>query len=352
MDFSKYKKLEKQLETNSFELNFGTLDKTLYWFSFLGNIAIIYFSYYFFADVVNSIPDLAGIKANIFLTFAILIMTGYELFKRFAFEQFIISIFKNKQLTAGVIGGGLTVLLLTAGSFYLSLNGSHRWIDRSTQITAAVDSNTNKTTDSIANTYQQRIALKEQQIQAIQQNDNDGVLSRRQQSNVKKLEEDVKAYEKERDERIAKAENKTGLSTKNQLEKNKENSTLLLFLTFFLEIVVLVGVGFRGYYTIGAYNETKELYSTPKYKQLEECLQLLSIVFVKGKKRKNDPLIPATKLKSAVSTQKLNITQKTIKDFYNLMDELEITKAESRRRKVYNVDYETAKKLMQQAFID
>ena len=86
MDFSKYKKLEKQLETNSFELNFGTLDKTLYWFSFIGNIAIIYFSYYFFADVVNSIPDLAGIRATIFLAFAILIMTGYELFKRFAFE--------------------------------------------------------------------------------------------------------------------------------------------------------------------------------------------------------------------------------------------------------------------------
>jgi len=352
MDFSKYKKLEKQLETNSFELNFGTLDKTLYWFSFLGNIAIIYFSYYFFADVVNSIPDLAGTKANIFLLFAILIMTGYELFKRFAFEQFIISVFKNKQLTIGVISGGLVVLLLTAGSFYLSLNGSHRWIDRSTQITATVDSNANKTTDSIANIYQQRIALKEQQIQAIQQNDNDGVLSRRQQNNVKKLEEDVKAYEKERDERITKAENKTGLSTQTQLEKNQENNLLLTFLTFFLELVVLIGVGFRGYYTIGTYNETKDLFSTPKYRQLEECLQLLSIVYVKGKKRKNDAIIPVTKLKSAVSTQKLNITQKAIKDFYNLMDELEITKAENRRRRVYNTDYETAKKLMQQAFID
>ncbi len=55
---------------------------------------------------------------------------------------------------------------------------------------------------------------------------------------------------------------------------------------------------------------------------------------------------------AAVSTQKLNITQKAIKDFYNLLDELEIIKAENRRRKVYNVDYETAKKLMQQAFID
>jgi hypothetical protein len=352
MDFSKYKKLEKQLETNSFELNFSTLDKTLYWFSFLGNIAIIYFSYYFFADVVNSIPDLAGIKAVIFLTFAVLIMTGYELFKRFAFEQFIISIFKNKHLTAGIIGGGLAVISLTAGSFYLSLNGSHRWIDRSTQITANIDSTTNKAADSISNIYLQRIKLKEQQIQAIQTNDEDGVLNKRQQNNVKKLEEDVKAYEAERDQRVTKVENKTGLSTQTQLDKNKENNLLLTFLTFFLELVVLIGVGFRGYYTLGAYNETKDLFSTPKYRQLEECLQLLSIVYVKGKKRKNDIIIPATKLKSAVSTQKLNITQKGIKDFYNLLDELEIIKAENRRRKVYNVDYETARKLMQQAFID
>jgi len=352
MEFSKYKKLEKQLETNSFELNFGTLDKTLYWFSFLGNIAIIYFSYYFFADVVNSIPDLAGIKATIFLLFAVLIMTGYELFKRFAFEQFITSIFKHKKLTAGLFVGAIAVLGLTAGSFYLSLNGSHRWIDRSTTIAASVDSTVNKTADSISTIYQQRITLKEQQIQAIQTNDEDGVLSKRQQNNVKKLENDVKAYEKERDERIAKIEDKTGLSTKTQLDKNQENNLLLTFLTFFLEIVVLIGVGFRGYYIIGAYTETKELFSTPKYRQLEECLQLLSIVYVKGKKKKNDLLIPATKLKSAVSTQKLNITQKALKDFYNLLDELEITKAETRRRKIYNTDYDTAKKLIQQAFID
>jgi hypothetical protein len=352
MNFLKYKKLEKQLETNSFELNFGTLDKTLYWFSFIGNIAIIYFSYYFFSDVINSIPDLAGIKSTIFLSFAVLIMTGYELFKRFAFEQFIISIFKNKKLTLGILSSALIIMLLTGGSFYLSLNGSHRWIDRSTQITTNIDSTNNKITDSISNIYQQRIVLKEQQIQAIQTNDEDGVLSKRQQNNIKKLENDVKTYETERDQRIAKIENKTGLSTQNQLDKNKENNLLLTFLTFFLELIVLIGVGFRGYYTLGAYNETKELFSTPKYKQFEECLQLLSIIFVKGKKKKNEVIIPATKLKSAVSTQKLNVTQKAIKDFYNLLDELEIIKTENRRRKVYNTDYETAKKLIQQAFIE
>jgi hypothetical protein len=339
MEFSKYKKLEKQLETNSFELNFGTLDKTLYWFSFLGNIAIIYFSYYFFADVVDSIPDLAGIRATIFLAFAILIMTGYELFKRFAFEQFIVSIFKHKKVTAGIIGGAIAVASLTAGSFYLSLNGSHRWIDRSTQIATTIDQTVSTKADSIAKYYDKEIDFYRNQ-------------PARTRADRKYRDSIVAVLQTTKDAKLAAVENKTGLSTQTQLEKNKENNTLLIFLTFFLEIVVLLGVGFRGYYTMGAYTETKDLFSTPKYKQLEECLVLLSIIYVKGKKKKNDTLIPVTKLKSAVSTQKLNVTQKSLKDFYNLIDELEITKAETRRRKIYNTDYDTAKKLIQQAFID
>lgn len=339
MEFSKYKKLEKQLETNSFELNFGTLDKTLYWFSFLGNIAIIYFSYYFFADVVNSIPDLNGIRATIFLIFAVLIMTGYELFKRFAFEQFIVSIFKNRKITAGIIGGAITVLALTAGSFYLSLNGSHRWIDRSTQIATTIDQTVSIKADSIAKYYDKEIDFYRNQ-------------PARTRADRKYRDSIVAVLQTTKDQKLATVENKTGLSTQTQLDKNKENNTLLIFLTFFLEIVVLLGVGFRGYYTMGAYTETKDLFSTPKYKQLEEALILLSIIYVKGKKKKNDTLMNTTKLKSAVSTQKLNITQKSLKDFYNILDELEITKAETRRRKIYNTDYETAKKLIQQAFID
>lgn len=339
MEFSKYKKLEKQLETNSFELNFGTLDKTLYWFSFIGNIAIIYFSYYFFADVVNSIPDLAGIRATIFLAFAILIMTGYELFKRFAFEQFITALFKYRKPTASIIAGAVAVVLLTVGSFYLSLNGSHRWIDRSTQIATTVDQTVNVKADSIGKYYDKEIEFYRNQ-------------PARTRADRKYRDSIVAVLQTTKDQKLAAVENKTGLSTQTQLAKNEENNLLLVFLTFFLEILVLVGVGFRGYYTLGAYTETKDLFTTPKYKQLEEALQLLSIIYVKGKKKKNDTLMNATKLKSAVSTQKLNITQKSLKDFYNLLDELEITKAETRRRKIYNTDYETAKKLVQQVFLD
>jgi hypothetical protein len=248
-------------------------------------------------------------------------------------------VFKTGKATLGVIGGAITVLALTSGSFYLSLNGSHRWIDRSTQIAATVDQTVSIKSDSIAKYYDKEIDFYRNQ-------------PARTRADRKYRDSIVAVLQTTKDQKLAAAENKTGLSTQTQLEKNKENNTLLLFLTFFLEIVVLLGVGFRGYYTLGAYTETKDLFSTPKYKQLEESLTLLSIIYVKGKKKKNDPLMPVTKLKSATSTQKLNITQKSLKDFYNLIDELEIIKAENRRRKIYNTDYETAKKLIQQAFID
>jgi hypothetical protein len=266
-------------------------------------------------------------------------MTGYELFKRFAFEQFITSAFKHKKVTAGLIGGFITILSLTAGSFYLSLNGSHRWIDRSTQIATTIDQNINTKSDSVAKYYDKEIEFYRNQ-------------SARTRADRKYRDSIVAVLQTTKETKLAAVENKTGLSTQTQLERNKENNTLLIFLTFFLEVVVLIGVGFRGYYTVGSYTETKDLFTTPKYKQLEECLTLLSIVYVKGKKRKNDIVTPITKLKSAVSTQKLNITQKSIKDFYNLIDELEITKTETKRRKIYNTDYEMAKKLVQQAFID
>jgi hypothetical protein len=339
MDFSKYKKLEKQLETNSFELNFGTLDKTLYYFSFLGNIFLVLFSYFFIKNVTNTIPHLFPGQDLFFSIFVILFMSGYELFKRFAFEQLVSSIIRTKLLTLNNIIGVVVCSFLIAGSFYLSLNGAHRLIDTSETITIVADSTT-------AQKQQDLLKERDNKLQLIRQQPGRTRVDRRYKDS---LETATTAYY---DNKIQQIETKTQDKTSTQLEKNKQNDVAFIFMTFFLELIILIGVGFRGYYTINAYNETKDLFSRPKYKQLEECLTLLSIVYVKGKKKKNDVLTPITKLSSTVSTQKLNITQKALKDFYNLMDELEITKAETKRRRIYNTDYETAKQLIQQAFLD
>ena len=339
MDFSKYKKLEKQLETNNFELNFSTLDKTLYYFSFLGNIFLVLFSYFFIKDVTNTIPHLFPGQDLFFSVFVILFMSGYELFKRFAFEQLISSIIRTKLLTLNNIIGVIVCSSLVAGSFYLSLNGAHRLIDTSAVVETKLDSVANNKIDSIAKYYDTEILYYRNQ-------------SSRTRSDKKYRDSIVNVLQVAKDAKIKEAEQKIGSKLQSQTSKIQENSTAFAVMVFFLELIILIGVGFRGYYTINAYNETKDLFSRPKYKQLEECLTLLSIVYVKGKKKKNDVLTPITKLSSTVSTQKLNITQKALKDFYNLMDELEITKAETKRRRVYNTDYETAKQLIQQAFLD
>ena len=77
MKLDKYFKLKNDLETFNFEKNFDSLSKTLYYFSFLGNIFLILFSYFFIKDVTNSIPTLFSGQALFFSIFIILFMTGY-----------------------------------------------------------------------------------------------------------------------------------------------------------------------------------------------------------------------------------------------------------------------------------
>lgn len=333
MEFSKYKKLEKQLETNSFELNFGTLDKTLYWFSFLGNIAIIYFSYYFFADVVDSIPDLAGIRATIFLAFAILIMTGYELFKRFAFEQFIVSIFKHKKVTAGIIGGAIAVASLTAGSFYLSLNGSHRWIDRSTQIATTIDQTVSTKADSIAKYYDKEIDFYRNQ-------------PARTRADRKYRDSIVAVLQTTKDTKIKEIESKTEGKSAAKVEELKQNDFAFAAMVFFLELIILIGVAFAAYYRWTSYDEMKNLLSTPKFKQMETNVRLLKLFYQNGRKKEQDPILAITKLTALAKANKIGITLGEIKTFVTLCQELEIVTG-TRRKKVYNVSYEKAKQLIE-----
>ena len=146
MKLDKFFKLKNDLETFNFERNFNSLSKTLYYFSFLGNIFLILFSYFFIKNVTNSIPHLFSGQDLFFSIFIILFMTGYELFKRFSFEQLALSILRNRLITFNNVIGFLVCGTLVAGSFYLSLNGAHRLIDTSETISVKADSTlSNKT---------------------------------------------------------------------------------------------------------------------------------------------------------------------------------------------------------------
>lgn len=345
MKLDKFYKLKNNLEVFNFEKNFNPLSKTLYYFSFLGNIFLILFSYFFIKDVTNNIPVLFSGQGLFFSIFIALFMTGYELFKRFAFEQLTATMLRLRKISLNIIAGVVVCLVLVTGSFYLSLKGAHRLIDTSSTIENKLDTIQNQASDSISKIYQQRISLKEQQIQAINQNDEDGVLSRRQQNTIKQLEADVKSYEIERDNRIAQFEEKTGKKLTKQENKIQENSFAFAIMVFFLEFIILIGVAFSTYYEWTSYSDMKQVLSTPKFKQLELNLKLLKLYYQNGRKKEGDSTLSVSKFKSLVSLAKINCTKKDVNDFVALCSELDITSG--KRNKTYNVSYEKAKQLLE-----
>ena len=334
MKLDKYNKLRAKFELFSFENNFFTLDKVLYYFSFLGNIFLVLFSYFFIKDITNTIPSLFPGQDIFFSIFIILFMSGYELFKRFSFEQLIVSFIQAGKATISNALGTILCLGLVAGSFYLSLNGAHRLVDTSETLVAKTDSTIALQQDSIAKYYNKEILYYRSQP-----------ASRK----ADRLYRDsiVNVLQQQKDEKIKVIEDKTQNKTSTQLEKNKQNDIAFIFMTFFLEVIILIGVGFDAFYIVGSYKEMKQLLTTPKFKQLDLNIKLLKLYYQNGRKKEGDQTIAFSKLESLARNQKLQCYQKDIRDFIGLCTELDIVKSINRRTKEYTIPYEKAKELLE-----
>ena len=333
MKLDKYFKLKNDLETFSFERNFNSLSNTLYYFSFLGNIFLILFSYFFIKNVTNSIPHLFPGQDLFFSIFIILFMTGYELFKRFAFEQLTLSIFRNKLITLNNVIGFLVCGSLVAGSFYLSLNGAHRLIDTSEIISVKADSTLSNKTDSIAKYY-------DKEIQFYRNQPGTRKADRLYRDSI------VNVLSVQKEQKINELESKVTKKTEIQSNTLKENNTAFALMVVFLELIILIGVAFSSYYTWTSYDEMKELLTTPKFRQLEINLRLLKLYYQNGRKKEQDSALPKTKLIALASTSKIPCNQTDINNFIILCSELEIITG-NRRKKTYNMSYEKAKGLLE-----
>ena len=334
MKIDKFNKLRLKLEVFKLEQNYMTLDRILYYFSFLGNIFLIYFGYFFVKSVTNSIPALFPFQELFFTVFIALFLTGYELTKRFTLEQFFTTILQVKKVTGGVFIAGTICSFLIAGSFYLSIKGAHRLVDNSETITAIVDSTSNQKADSIAKYYDKEILYYRNQ-------------SSRTRSEKIYRDSIVNVLQQTKESKIQQAESKTQTKTSTALEKNTENATAFLFITIFLELIVLIGVSFDAFYTLGSYEETKKLLQTPKFKQLELNLKLLKLYYQNGKKAVGDQTLPFSKFQSLVQTQKIDCSQKDLKSFVILCQELDIIKEFRGRKKEFMLTYQQAKDLLE-----
>ena len=334
MKIDKFNRLRLKLEVFKLEQNYITLDRILYYFSFLGNIFLIYFGYFFVKSVTNSIPTLFPFQEIFFTVFIALFLTGYELTKRFTLEQFFTGILQVKKLTGQIFIGGMICSFLIAGSFYLSIKGAQRLVDNSEMITAAVDSTSNQKADSIAKYYDKEIAYYRSQPGSRK-------ADRIYRDSV------VNSLQQAKDAKVQQLETKTQAKANTAVDKNLENSTAFLFITIFLELIVLIGVGFDAFYTLGSYEETKKLLQTPKFKQLDLNLKLLKLYYQNGKKVIGDQTLSFNKFQSLVQTQKIDCSQKDLRSFIVLCQELDVIKEFRGRKKEFMLTYQQAKDLLE-----
>jgi len=334
MKLEKYNKLKLRLEVFKLEQNYLTLDRVLYYFSFLGNIFLIYFGYFFVKSITNTIPPLFPFQDIFFTFFVALFLTGYELTKRFTLEQFFTSILQVKRLTTGIFIGGMICSFLIAGSFYLSIKGAHRLVDNSETIAIVTDSTIALKQDSIAKYYDKEIAYYRSQP------------GRRKADRIYR-DSVVNSLQQTKDAKVQQLEAKTVTKASTALDKNMENSTAFLFITIFLEMIVLIGVGFDAFYTLGSFEETKKLLQTPKFKQLELNLKLLKLYYQNGKKIVGDQTLSFNKFQSLVQNQKVDCSQKDLRSFIILCQELDIIKEFRGRKKQFIISYQEAKDLLE-----
>jgi len=333
MKLQKFNKLKNEFEIFSFERNFNSLSTTLYYFSFLGNIFSILFSYFFIKDITNSIPVLFQGQDIFFSIFIILFMTGYELFKRFSFEQLMFSFIREGKAKVNNISGAILCMGLVVGSFYLSLNGAHRLIDTSETIETKTDSLFSTKADSIAKYYDKEIIFYRSQVARTR-------VDRKYRDSI------VNELQIAKDNKIKEIENKTDTKLQSQTSKVQQNSQAFAIMVSFLEFIILLGVGFASYYKYTSYLEMKTLLTTPKFKQLDLHLQLLKLYYQNGRKKEGDQVIAKTKFFALASAAKLGCTQRELNNFIALCSELEIAVGD-KRKKSYNIGYEKAYQLIE-----
>ena len=360
MKLEQFEKLKVKLEIFKLEKNFSALNTTLYYFSFLGNAFLIYFGYFFIKSTTDGLPELFPYQAEFLTVFIALFLTGYELTKRFVIEQTAISALQAKQFSWNLFGAAVVALALIVGSFYLSLNGAHRLIDTTEQVELVAEEKTNVKVEELEAKHKERvdgfnrdIANYQQRIDKVVNTAEGRALYRSERETVKgwedqinRLREEIKAEDAALEAKIAKVEVKTEGKTVDQKAKIEENDTAFVFMTFFLEFIIILGVGFNAYYVLGSYNETKELLETPKYRQMDLNNRLLKLYYQNGKKGPGDPAPSVSKFFNAVRGQKMQAKQIDVRTFVSLCVELGITKEATNKSKQFLLPYDEAKKLI------
>lgn len=370
MEIDKYRKLREEIRNNSFEKKYTSVDWILYYASFFGNIASIFFAFFlWFPSLLKTIT--LHIADNTF-TYAIavgstiILLSLVEFLKRGVLGIFSSEFIEAKMKIANKSIFGLLVFstAIVGLSFYFSINGAVEFSKTSEKTNVAVVENSKIMLDSLvkmneiakAPINEELTSLRESNKIVRQKRDDTPLEQRRVRndynklidenekliaSNTKKLDDLENNFKKKLDD-LKKEEN----ASKNaNAESDKGNVLLFLLVSTFIEIIIVIGVYFRQLYIHKSFYEA-ETKLEPLLKKRDKYELLLRVVYRNGEVKQDEQIISLNKLTEITKNKGAQYTAKHIKDFYSEMTHMGAFRVVANKR--YSlVSYEEAKKLLE-----
>jgi hypothetical protein len=357
MQLEKFYELQKKFENRRFVDYHYWTNKVLYLSSYLGNILSIIFCYFFVNTIATEAAALhfppGSSITTIVSIFVVLFLTMFEFTKRFTFANTVTTLLTSKKITNQFILGSSFVFLLVAGTFYLSLSGAQTFADKGEKIESNIDSIIQTNSETLSAYYLGEITKLEDRIEYVYKGAKErkkASLTSDEISQIKDWESQINNLRKEKDTKIDVLKSELLEKANKQQQKSNTSTLAFLLISAFIELLILIGVGFKQFYDFKSFAEKKEiLEGSINYQKLITNLELLAIVYSKGKVKVNSTLPSTTQFKELVNSTGKKYTYSNIKDFFVLLNYLKITQVVGVNR-VTKVNYDSAIEMLQSYF--
>lgn len=327
MKLDKFNQLKNTFEESNFEQSYKFANYTLYYSSIVGNIFVILFAYFFVSSFLTNIPKHFAGQEVILPIFVVLFLMMFELTKRFLFAN-VINGFLTKSVNFLVVISFIVVLSLTAVSFYLSMSGAKKYVSQDDSITLVSDSIVKLSQDSIVKLYNTKINDEKKQL--------DYYFTKRKidKEQVNSVRERIVLLEKQQAEKLKEVQSETTGKLSSKKEESKKGQLVFLIISGFVEVIILLGVGFSKYYTYTSFLETKDkLETNPNFDKLNSYLDVLKIIYNNGKVKVNTQLPAFNQLKEIVNSGKVKkYNDGFLKEFITTLLYLEVLETNGKYR--------------------
>lgn len=370
MDIEKYKKLREEIKNRSFEKKYTTVDWILYYASFFGNIASIFFAFFlWFSPLLKTITLHVADNA---VTYAIAVATTILLLGLVEFlKRGVLGIFSSEFIEASmkftnksVVGLFFASLAIVGLSFYFSINGALEFAKTSGKTNIVVEQTSKTMIDSLVQLGEKAKIPINEELESLRKSnkdlrekrDNTPLEQRRTrndyntliqdnekqiESNVSKLNDVETFYKKKINEQKLE---ESAIKSENAAS-DESNMFLFLVVSSFIEILIVIGVYFRQLYIHKSFYESEEKLE-PLIKKREKYETLLKILYKNGEVKVDDQILSLTKLTDIVKNKGNQYAAKHIKDFYTEMTHLGVFELIANKR-IALISYEEAKKVIQ-----